>query len=97
VNWCDDNNLSLNISKTKEIVIDFRKCSGGHAPVYISGDKVEIVESFKCLGVQITNNLPWSLHADTIVKKAHQCLYYLRRLRKFSMSATTLANFSDTP
>ena len=52
-----------------------------------------MVESFKFLGVQITNNLSWSPHADTIVKKAHQCLNFLRRLRKFGMSATTLTNF----
>ena len=52
-----------------------------------------MVESFKFLGVQITNNLSWSLHADAIVKKAHQHLYFLRRLRKFGMSATTLTNF----
>jgi len=44
VNWCDDNNLSLNVNKTKEIVIDFRKGSGGHAPVYVNGDEVEMVE-----------------------------------------------------
>jgi len=47
----------LNVNKTKEIVIDFRKRSGGHAPVYIDGDEVEMVESFTFLGVQITNNL----------------------------------------
>ena len=58
VNWCSDNKLSLNVNKTKEIVIDFRKRSGEHAPVYINGDEVERVESFKCLGVQITNNRP---------------------------------------
>ena len=73
MNWRDDNNLSLNVNKTKEIVIDFRKHKGEHAPVYINGDEVEKVESFKFLGVQITNNLSWSPHADTIVKKAHQC------------------------
>ena len=27
------------------------------------------------------------------VKKVHQCLYFLRRLRKFGMSTTTLINF----
>jgi len=56
VNWCDDNNFTLNVNKTKEIVIDFRKRCGGHAPIYISGE-IEIVDSFKFLGVQITNNL----------------------------------------
>ena len=92
VNWCDDNNLSLHVSKTKEIIIDFGKHSGGHAPIYISGDEMGMVESFRFLGVQITNNLSWFLHADAIVKKVHQCLYFLRRLRKFGMSATTLTN-----
>ncbi|XP_078085185.1 uncharacterized protein LOC144503927 isoform X1 [Mustelus asterias] len=77
----------------KEIVINFRKRKGEHAPVYINGDEIERVESFKFLGAQITNNLSWSLHADTIVKKAHQRLYFLRRLRKFDMSPTTLTNF----
>ena len=52
-----------------------------------------MVESFRFLGVQITNNLSWSPHADTIVKKAHHRLYFVRRLRKFGMSATTLTNF----
>ena len=56
-------------------------------------DEVEMVESFRFLGVQITNNLSWSLHADTIVKKAHQRFYFLRRLRKFGMSTTTCPNF----
>ena len=52
-----------NVSKNK-LVIDFRKRSGGHAPVYINGDEVEMVENFKFLGVQITNNLSWSPHID---------------------------------
>ena len=66
---------------------------GKYAPVYINGDEVERVESFRFLGVQITNSLTRSPHADTIVKKVHHCLYFLRRLRKFGMSATTLTTF----
>ena len=97
VNWCGNNNLSLNVIKSKEIAINFKKRSGGHAPVYINGAKVEMVESFKFLGVQITNNLSWSLHADAIVKKAHQRLYFLGRQRKFGMSARNLTNFTDAP
>ena len=46
-------------------------------PDYINGDEVEMVESFKFPGVQITNNLSCFPHADTIVKKAHQRLYFL--------------------
>ena len=57
------------------------------------GMKWKWSKASKFLGVQITYNLSWSPHADAIVKKAHQCLYFLRRLRKFGMSATTLTNF----
>ena len=70
MNWSDDNNLSLNVSQMKEIVIDFRKRNGGHAPVYINANEVEMVKSFRLLGIQITNNLPWSLLADALVKNA---------------------------
>jgi len=45
VNWCSDNNLSLNVNKTKEVVI-FRKRSGESVLVSINGDEVEVVNSF---------------------------------------------------
>eukprot|EP00061_Rhincodon_typus_P011902 g37268.t1 len=50
VSWCKDNNLSLNDGKTKEMIIDFRKKGGGHAPIYISGAEVDRVEIIKFLG-----------------------------------------------
>ncbi len=31
--WCRDNNLSLNVEKTKEIVVDFRRVHTQHAPL----------------------------------------------------------------
>ncbi len=36
--WCTENNLLLNVSKTKELIVDFRKKEAKtHNPVYISG------------------------------------------------------------
>ena len=32
---CQDNNLSLNMSKTKEMTVDFRKRRAEHAPIHI--------------------------------------------------------------
>jgi hypothetical protein len=29
--WCQDNNPSLNVSKTKELIVDYRKRRAGHA------------------------------------------------------------------
>ncbi|KAK6320198.1 hypothetical protein J4Q44_G00093050 [Coregonus suidteri] len=47
--WCQDNNLSLNVSKTKELIVDYRKRRAEHAPIHIDGAVVERVESLKFL------------------------------------------------
>ena len=65
--WCQDNNLSLSMIKTKEMVVDDRKKRTEHTPILSGGAGVEQVESFKFLGVQITNNLEWSKHIKTVV------------------------------
>ena len=41
-------------------------------PILIDGASVEQVESFKFLGVHITNKLTWSKHTRTVVKWARQ-------------------------
>ena len=53
--WCQDNNLSLNVIKTKEMIVDYRNRRAEHAPILIDGSVVEQVESFKFLGVHINN------------------------------------------
>jgi gmma-aminobutyric acid receptor subunit gamma/cGMP-dependent protein kinase 2 len=47
--WYKDNNLSLNVIKTKEMIVDYRKKRTEHAPILIAGAVVEQVESFKLL------------------------------------------------
>jgi hypothetical protein len=53
-----------------------------HAPFHIDRAAVEKVKSFKFLGVNITDNLKWSTHTDSVVKKAQHLLFNLRRLMK---------------
>ena len=67
-----ENNLSLNVNKTKEVIVDFRKQQREHRPIHIDVTVVEEVESFKFLCVKITNKLKWSTHTDSMVKKAQQ-------------------------
>ncbi len=59
----------------------------------ISGTPVERVSSFKYLGVNISEDLTWTTHIQTQVKKARQRLYHLRQLRKFRVSPTILKTF----
>jgi hypothetical protein len=56
--WCQENNLSLKVNKTKE----------------------------KFLGIHITDKLKTSTHTDSVVKKAQQRLFNLKRLKKCGLS-----------
>ncbi len=92
--WCQDNCLSLNVSKTKELIMDFRKRQQRpYTPLMISGTPVERVSSFKYLGVNISEDLTWTTHIQTQVKKARQRLYHLRQLRKFRVAPAILKTF----
>ncbi len=92
--WCQDNCLSLNMSKTKELIVDFRKRQQQpYTPLVISGTPVERVSIFKYLGVNISEDLTWTTHIQTQVKKARQKLYHLQQLRKFRVSPAILKMF----
>uniref|UniRef100_A0A8C2G3L7 Reverse transcriptase domain-containing protein n=1 Tax=Cyprinus carpio TaxID=7962 RepID=A0A8C2G3L7_CYPCA len=80
--WCSDNNLSLNVEKTKEIVVDFRRAHTQHVPLTINGATVERVSSTKFLGVHITEDLSWTDNTAALAKKSQQRLYFLRKLRR---------------
>ena len=62
-------NLFLNVIKTKEMIVDYRKRRPEHAPILIDGAAVEQVESFNFLGFHIPNKLTWSKHTKTVVKR----------------------------
>ena len=53
---------------------------------------VEQVESFKFLGVHITNST-WAKHTKTVVKRAPQNLFPLRRLKRFGLGPQILKRF----
>ena len=80
-----DKTLSLNVNKTKELMVDYRKWRAEYAPIHINGMAVVKVESFKFLGVHITKDLSWSKHTNTVVKMARQPLFPLRRRKRFGM------------
>ncbi|KAI3373312.1 hypothetical protein L3Q82_006611 [Scortum barcoo] len=54
--WCSNNNLVLNTSKTKEVIVDYRRSRRTeHAPLLIHGEAVERVNNIKFLGIHITS------------------------------------------
>ncbi|TWW75415.1 hypothetical protein D4764_13G0000770 [Takifugu flavidus] len=93
VRWSRENLLQLNVTKMKEMVVDFSKSNSPPSPVCISGKEVEIVPSYRFLCVHLDNKLEWSTNTDAVYKKAMRRLYFLRRLRSFSVCSRVLHMF----
>ena len=66
VQWCRNNHIQLNTTKTKEMVVDFRRSQPPLLPVSIKGVSVEVVNTYKYLGVHMDNKLDWSANVDAI-------------------------------
>ena len=98
VNWCDQNYLLLNVSKTKEMVVDFRKGNKTeHQPVFIKGGTVEIVPEYKYLGVVFDENLSWSENTTNFIKKSHTRIFGgVRHFGEKYFSAHTFQDFSTS-
>lgn len=91
--WCLENNLLLNIGKTKELIIDFRRSQDGdYAPVFINGERVERVPSIRFLGVHITEDLTWTTNTITKGTKRHSSIFFLLEDIKKGWSATRIAH-----
>ena len=84
--WCQDNNIFLHVIKTKEMLVAYRKRKAEHAPILIDMAVIEQV-------VHITNELSWSNHTKTVVKRARQRLFPLRRLKRFGIGPQILKKF----
>ena len=62
--WCKVNNLLLNTSKTKELIVDFKRKKTDIQPLLIGRTRVERVSNFRFLGVNIIQDLTWSVHTS---------------------------------
>ena len=86
VSRCEENYLDLNLSKTKDLVVDFRKKKAMATPILIKGSQIEMVPSYKYLGVHLDKNLNWKESTNAVFKKSQSRLFFLRKLRSFGVS-----------
>ena len=91
--WCDSAHLHLNVSKTKDMVIDYRRKSPPTQVTAINGQPVEVVGSYKYLGSIIDDRLNFNLNTENICKKGQQRLSCLRKLAKFNVDKTIMRIF----
>ncbi|KAI4897529.1 hypothetical protein NFI96_003922 [Prochilodus magdalenae] len=96
VAWCHRNNLLLNTSKTKEMVLGFRRARPLTQPVFIEGVEVEMVRTYRYLGLHLDERLDWSANTDILYRKGQSRLYFLRRLGSFNICRKLLQMFYQT-
>ena len=96
VDWCHRNHLQLNAGKTKELVVDFRRHRQPCTQVNILGTDIEMMTSYKYLGVHLNNKLDWTDHTAATYKKGQSRLYLLRKLRSFGVQGALLTSFYDS-
>ncbi|KAI3376533.1 hypothetical protein L3Q82_016993 [Scortum barcoo] len=63
------------------------------SPVHRRDCDVEVVSSFRYLGVHISDDLTWSKNTSCLIRKAHQRIYFLRRLRRAGLGSSVLTSF----
>ena len=57
---------------------------------------IDLVNSAKILGLNISNDLKWNCHIDFIIKKAKKRLYGLSQLKRFGLGPRELVQFFYT-
>ncbi|XP_033103107.1 uncharacterized protein LOC117105914, partial [Anneissia japonica] len=93
-NWCKNHFLKINLKKTCELIIDFRKKNGSdHEPLNIDGEQIKVVPEYKYLGTVIDEKYEWSSNTLRLYKKGQQRLHMLRQLRKFNVDKEILEIF----
>ncbi|MFZ2538045.1 MAG: reverse transcriptase domain-containing protein [Oscillospiraceae bacterium] len=77
--WAMENNLKLNVQKTKEMIVHKPRTKITNSPPILAG--IERVETMNILGVQFQSNLTFRDHVDHLLAQCAQNMYALRTLK----------------
>lgn len=95
IQWLQNNNLQINLNKTK--VMDFRQSASNvmHTNIVYEGNVLEETKTTKFLGLHIDNNMKWQAHLEFVCNKLSQSAYALYLLsKKVSQQAVLVAYHS---
>ena len=88
--WSVNNNMKLNGKKCKEMIVGFARSENDIPRLLIDGLPLDLVSSFKILGLTMNNKLNWQDNTKALVKKASKRLYIIRVLQRCGLSSNDL-------
>ena len=93
VQFTKDNKMQLHLNKCKEMQIDFRMNKTVIPPVKIDNRSLNIVRSYKLLGLWFDDDLKWKTNTEYIIKKGSKRLYLLKILKSYKAPKDALKRF----
>ena len=94
--WSDENFMTINIKKTKEIIYNISRNKIDLPKLSLSGSDIEQVETYKLLGVVLSNDLRWDEHVSYINKKVNKRIHYLKLLKRSGVPTAALLHYYTT-
>ena len=88
--WALKNNLTLNKSKSVELIIYSSERAKANAPPCETLPGIQRAEAIKILGVTIQSNLSMSSHVNEVIQSSSQALYALKMLKAHGLDSKTI-------
>lgn len=88
--WSVQNKLQLQVPKRKELLFQFRRVRSPFHCIVLRSGIVQLVDHAKVLGLTISDDLKWSKHVATMIKKLNKCKYFIIELKRASQRNSQL-------
>ena len=93
INWMTEHNLEINFNKTKIISFHPRQKIPININYTFENNKLEVVDKFTLLGLNIDTHINWKSHIQKVRGKISKFSYALREIKKTTDLKTAVASY----
>ena len=95
VTWGVENNMYLNASKTKTMLIKSKNQHNLYRPLCTRGKPIQFVSTFNYLGVLIEDQLSFTPYYNSVKRKMENKIFVLSKIRKYICNRTSLLTYKQ--